>query len=424
MRPLIVMLASLAACGGGSHVNPDSGPHADAMPDGSPSTPPQTVRFFGCGDVELTRFELPPIRVGQVVSYPFSATPLASRLTPVAVSSDPEIAAGIDFLTGRLLVTFTPTTPGHREIAVTVSVTNLHPLSTAVGTLTIVVDVLPASTAALVATRPVVVAEPFASPVVLENRSTSTPIELGAATITTDDGSPPVGGENLSSCPRTLQPGDRCTVQLASPSRTLGCHRSAVTFHSSANDETVYVDTPNARISMNLSSPLGSITASPPGGCNVNGCSASPVTLTATANAGSRFVGWTVESGCSTDPTCVFRPYAQQLAFTILGAIARFAPATAKTITLTVQGGGRGRVLFYEESGSPVACEGSCTYAASGAVRLVAAAGSRFTGWTGACSGATPQCNLGELAGDVVVGATFDPDDRELAVLALLPFDL
>jgi hypothetical protein len=419
VRRLIVMLAFVTACDGGSRANTvaDAMP-ADAMPDG-----PSPMLFFGCdGVTELTTLELPDVRVGQAVSYSFSFQPGGGRLTPAASSSDPELVAHIT-LDRRLLVTFTPTAPGHREITVTVSATELRPFMTWVGTLTIVVDVLPASTAALAANTPLVT-DPLMKTITLKNQSASTPIELAAATVTTDDGSPPVGGEAFRNCPRTLQPGDSCLVELNPSSRTLGCHRSAVTFHSSANDETVYVEIPSLRIMAGLSSPLGTITASPPGSCDAGGCVASPATLTATPNAGSRFVGWTVDSGCSTDPTCVFRPYSSHLAISIYGALARFAPTTARTVTLAVQGGGSGKVLFYEDDGSAVACEGSCTYASSGGVRLIAAAGSRFTGWTGACSGTIPQCNLGVLTGDVVVGATFDKDDRELATLAPPPFDL
>lgn len=428
MRRLIAIFACftcctfftfLAACGGGSNQSPDAGLPADA-----PDVPSQTVQFSGCGVTDAARFTLPAVRVGQVVSYTFPFSPSQSRLTPSASSSDPELAASVDLGSGRLVVKLTPTTPGHREIKVTVTVTDLRPLTTAVGTLTIEVDVLPASTSPLVASTPLITPQPFMDTIVLKNQSTSTPVELLGTTSTTDDGTPPGGGANLSRCPRTLQPGDSCLVQITSPSRSLGCHRSAVRFHSSANEETVYVDSPREEIQVDLSSPLGTITASPPGSCNATACFTSPVTLTAIPNAGSRFVGWPLDFGCGAEPTCVFRPYARQTPLTIFGASPRFVPATTKTITLTVQGTGKGRVLFYEQDGSPVACEGSCTYASPGEVRLVAAASSRFTGWTGACSGTLPQCNLGVLTGDLVVGATFAPDDREQAVFTPPPLDL
>jgi hypothetical protein len=77
VRRLSVLLTFLAACDGGSNLSPDAGLPADATPDG----PTPIVQFTGCGVTDSSRFTLPAVRVGQVVSYtfPFSPSPPIRR---------------------------------------------------------------------------------------------------------------------------------------------------------------------------------------------------------------------------------------------------------------------------------------------------------------------------------------------------------
>jgi hypothetical protein len=381
---------------------------------------PAAIQFIsGCDESVITSLTLPDIRVGQ--SFSDSLRFIMQGWYASATSSDPELAVHLsDPVLGKVGFTFTPSSPGPRDITVTVTNWNKGNPDNITGTLRIVVNVLPASTAPLVIGSPLVKMDPYTQTggVTLKNQSTSTAIDLFDSTITFDDGSPPIGVNQLRGCPRTLLPGDTCGGTLDVGAMTLGCRRGTATVHGSANDVTFYLDTARGLATVDLTSPLGTVTSDPPGACTASQCSVTPVQLTATPNAGARFVGWTLDSGCGTDPTCAFRPYSQRLANTTWGAIARFAPSTAPTVDLTITGGGRGRVLFFEDDGTAVACDGSCTYASTGGLRLVAPSGSKFTGWSGACTGAVQECDLGTLTGNVAVTATFDADDREVATLA------
>jgi Divergent InlB B-repeat domain len=104
------------------------------------------------------------------------------------------------------------------------------------------------------------------------------------------------------------------------------------------------------------------------------------VTLTAAAATGFRFTGWT--GACSGTSTCVVT-LSQARAVT-----ANFV----QVFTLTVAKTGSGTV-----TGSGIACGATCSadYDDGTLVTLTAAAasGSRFTGWTGACSG-TSTCDV------------------------------
>jgi hypothetical protein len=416
VRRRLVAFVLLAACKGGSSspATPDASVDAPAPPDAAQ----QEVSFYGCDGGAITSIALPGVRVGQSVEYTVRFGPPFAVAS--AVSNDPDLQAYT--LDNNLALTFAPTAVGHHEATVTVTTTAPHSNVSAIGRLTLTVDALAASTSPLVVSASLVQG---GTTVVLKNQSTSAAVDLYAATVTMDDGSPAVVGPRLDACPRTLFPGDTCTTSIEPTSRTLGCHRMTVTFHGSSNDDTMYVDEALASVLVDLTSPYGTISVDPPSSCNAGQCVAGPVTLTATANATGRFVGWLAGTGCGTDPTCVFRPFsASPGVATSFGAVARFAPSTAKTISVTVQGSGRGRVVLYEDDANAVACDGSCTLAATGSVQLVAATGSRFTGWSGACTGQIPQCNLGVLGADVTVGATFDADDRELAAFATPVFDL
>jgi List-Bact-rpt repeat protein len=127
----------------------------------------------------------------------------------------------------------------------------------------------------------------------------------------------------------------------------------------------------------------GSVTSSPPGiACGAT-CAAgynegAVVTLTAAAPSGSRFAGWS--GACGGTGTCVVTMDAAK------SVTASFVPA--KTLTVAKSGTGAGTV-----SSDPVGvdCGPTCAvgYDEGTVVTLtaVASSGSRFTGWSGACTG-------------------------------------
>ncbi|MFL5844276.1 MAG: InlB B-repeat-containing protein [Solirubrobacteraceae bacterium] len=133
----------------------------------------------------------------------------------------------------------------------------------------------------------------------------------------------------------------------------------------------------------------GSVGNAPTGtGCGT-GCSTyddgTAVVLTATADAGSRFTGWSGACTNATGPCNTTMSAAKT-------ATANFV--LTRVLTVTKTGAGAGTVT--SDTGG-VSCGGVCnaTYDDGTAVVLtaVATAGSRFTGWSGACTNATGTCN-------------------------------
>jgi uncharacterized delta-60 repeat protein len=136
------------------------------------------------------------------------------------------------------------------------------------------------------------------------------------------------------------------------------------------------------------------------------------VSLTATADAGSTFTGWT-GGGCSGTGTCSVTINADRT------VTATFTQATGAQRTLTVgrPGSGTGTV-----TGTGIACGADCTEAYSDGTQVTltaaAAAGSTFAGWSGGgCSG-IGTCQT-TMSADKTVNATFTLDgqtDRTLTV--------
>jgi uncharacterized delta-60 repeat protein len=132
----------------------------------------------------------------------------------------------------------------------------------------------------------------------------------------------------------------------------------------------------------------GSVTSSPNGISCGSTCSAPfaavPVTLTATAAAGSSFIGWS--GACSGTGTCTVAMGSDR------AVTARFE--SDKTLTLAKAGNGLGAV-----TSNPVgiSCGSACahTFKYGTVLTLTAAATTRsvFKGWSGACSG-TATCTL------------------------------
>ncbi len=122
-----------------------------------------------------------------------------------------------------------------------------------------------------------------------------------------------------------------------------------------------------------------------PGGCSSSFDAGSFVTLTARASVSSRFAGW---SGACTgrDQCSVTLAAAAQVTATFV--------AQAALIVAVVRKGGSGTVT---SAPAGIACAATCTarFDVGGvvALRAHARAGSRFAGWTGACTG-TGRCSV------------------------------
>lgn len=167
-------------------------------------------------------------------------------------------------------------------------------------------------------------------------------------------------------------------------------------------------------------SAAGTVSSSPAGidcaypGFDLASCSATfpqgtAVTLTETPVDGAPFVGWSGGGCTGTDPCTVM-----MTADTTVTASAQAPPPVAvapppprpMSVDVSLAGSGTGTV-----SGPGIACPGTCstTYAQPQGATLTAtpAAGSRFVGWSGACSG-TSACTLPVAVTDQVT-ATFDP---------------
>lgn len=121
------------------------------------------------------------------------------------------------------------------------------------------------------------------------------------------------------------------------------------------------------------------------------------VTLTATPDAGARFVGWS--GACAgTAPTCTF---------TAAAGIQAVTATFVKLATLTVRRTGRGRVR--DEAGRidcGTTCVATVDHGTTETLHATPARGFRFAGWGGACTGTTPTCSV-VVTGEQVVRATF-----------------
>ena len=130
------------------------------------------------------------------------------------------------------------------------------------------------------------------------------------------------------------------------------------------------------------------------------------VTLTATPDAGSTFVGWS--GACSGTGTC---------AVTVNAATSVTATFTLVPMTLSVTKGGTGAGTV-TSTPAGISCGATCsqTLTPGTAVTLTAtpAAGSTFAGWSGACSGTGP-CNV-TINAAVSVTATFTSTTMMLSV--------
>jgi uncharacterized repeat protein (TIGR02543 family) len=169
------------------------------------------------------------------------------------------------------------------------------------------------------------------------------------------------------------------------------------TFSTTVETHTLTVSTAGSGSGSVTSTPAG---ISCPGSCSHAFAAGTSVSLTATPAAGSTFTGWS--GACSGTGSCSVTMSADQ------SVTAMFTTATVATHTLTVSvvGSGSGSVA---STPAGISCPDACSHAftSGAAVSLAAtpAAGSTFTGWSGACSG-TGSCTV-TMSADQSVTATF-----------------
>lgn len=162
-----------------------------------------------------------------------------------------------------------------------------------------------------------------------------------------------------------------------------------------------------------VGSGTGTVTSSPGGiSCGADCAEIYPpgtsVTLTASAAADSRFVGWT-GGGCTGTGTCVV---------TVNDAVmveARFE-RLVRSLMVNRTGLGTGTVA----SLVGIACGGTCSATVPDGTSVVLTAtpdaGSLFAGWSGPCTGTNQICSF-TIHGDVTAGAQFDRKRHTVTVM-------
>ncbi|MBA3469749.1 MAG: hypothetical protein H0T53_08900 [Herpetosiphonaceae bacterium] len=165
------------------------------------------------------------------------------------------------------------------------------------------------------------------------------------------------------------------------------CDLGAVEFGAGA-DQQLTVDT--VGLGHVVSTPAGIDCGTPLpliGDCTEIFSYASVITLTATPAVGATFGGWTGACSGST-PSC-------QVAMDQARAVTATFTLSAQALTVATSGTGSGTV---SSSPAGIDCGATCmalfTHASVITLTATPAAGSTFGGWTGACSGSTPSCQV------------------------------
>jgi phospholipase C len=196
-----------------------------------------------------------------------------------------------------------------------------------------------------------------------------------------------------------------CTVNLAANTSV------TATFNTVVPPDTLTVQLAGAGAGTVASSPAGISCGTT---CSAGFSSGTMVTLTATANTGSTFAGWS--GGCSGTGSCM-------VTLTANTSVTATFNTVAPPVTLTVQlaGAGAGAVA---SSPAGISCGTMCSasFPAGTAVALTATAntGSAFGGWTGACTGMGP-CNL-TLSANTSVSATFNSSSGNISLINHIVF--
>jgi len=181
-----------------------------------------------------------------------------------------------------------------------------------------------------------------------------------------------------------------CTV-------TLNASQQVTAIFSTASSPTLSVIPAGTGTGTVSSNPAG-ISCQPT--CSANFLANTQVTLTATAAAGSIFAGW--------GGACSGANSACQLTLTSAASVtATFNTQPPPMLTVSLAGNGTGTVT---SNPGGISCQPTCSasFPLNSQVQLTAApaAGSYFTGWTGACSGTNSPCTV-TMTANQQVGATF-----------------
>ncbi len=155
----------------------------------------------------------------------------------------------------------------------------------------------------------------------------------------------------------------------------------------------------------------GAVTSNPggincPGACSEIYDSGTMVTLTAAADSGSTFMGWSGPTCSGTGPCTV--------TVTMMSAVTATFVLTQHKLSVIKDGNGAGSVT----SGGLINCGTVCTEVVNeGTVLLTAtpATGSVFTGWSAAGCGTLPMCSV-SVAAETTVTATFTLTTQMLSV--------
>ena len=140
-----------------------------------------------------------------------------------------------------------------------------------------------------------------------------------------------------------------------------------------------------------LSTPVGINCGSD---CSENYNFGTSVLLTATPSSGSVFGGW-IGGGCSGTGNCTLLMNLNKSVIAVFNSTNSTNQTTQYLLTVNKTGNGSGTVT---SSPAGINCGSDCTqnYNSGTVVALTAtpSVGSGFSGWSGACSGASPVCNL------------------------------
>jgi len=149
------------------------------------------------------------------------------------------------------------------------------------------------------------------------------------------------------------------------------------------------------------------VNGGPSGACASSYNSGDAVVITATADTGSTFTGWSTD--CSGTSTCSLSMTANR---TVDGAFT----LQTRSLTLSSSGTGSGTFACVVNDGPSGACASSYNYGDAVVITATADTGSDFTGWSTDCSG-TSTCSL-SMTDDRTVDGAFTLQTRSLTLSA------